>query len=422
MKVFRGSSRRVWVALVVVLLTQGFLVLWTSRAGWVGWMPAGAAAIERTSLFGASLLAAAVAWAGVSLRAHDVEAWALVGRRDLHALYGGPFWWGVSASVVATGMLSTAVAVLTRQSTTSEFLARYALSVLAILSTSACASGIGILLARFVPHFVAIPAAFVVPYAVSVGLGGYLADSPISAVAVPNFLALEYDWPGIETPLLRAVSLTCIALAIVLTLDRRARAARAAMWLASAATAGLLLAAGAVQPIPGASRVDCQQGSPVVCFDGTQDAVRADYQAQLRDGLRLLPREVWPAVVSATDQQGPAEAVPIPPVSGKYQPARVISPATVTAMLGDVMFRTECRSPDRVELSVAMTAWWRTHLTLPLDGGVYAGQNPFSSPELGPARAAGMRLETIDADARDRIIVASMRRLRNCSLPAQALP
>ncbi|MGL4746098.1 MAG: hypothetical protein ACRCXL_17165 [Dermatophilaceae bacterium] len=422
MTIFRGSPRRAWVFLVAVLLTQGLLVLWTSRAGWVGWMPTGSAALERTSIFGASLLAAAVAWAAVSLRAHDAEAWALVGRRDRHALYRGPFWWGLSASGVVNGGLAAAVAVLTRQSTTPESATRYALSVIALQAAGVGAAALGVLLARWAPHFIAIPAAFVTPYAAATGLVVYLAESPISAVAVPQSAALGYDWPAIETPLFRAASLTCVAAAAILTVGRHRRASRAAWWLASAAIAALILTAGPVQSIPGAARVECQQGSPVICFDGTQDAVRADYRAELRDGLRRLPREVRPTVVSATDLPGPTEAVPIPPTVGKYAPARVISPGTVTARLGDVMFGTTCRSRDRYELSVAMTTWWRAHLGMPLDGGMYAGQDPFSSAGLGPARAAGLRLETIDADARDRIVVASVRQLRDCSLPAQALP
>ena len=423
MRIFRGTRKRAWVALTAMLLLQGASVIWTSRAGWVGWMPAGGATLERTSLFGACILSAAVAWAAVSLRAHNAEPWARVGVRSVQGLYRGPFWWGLSASLVTNCVLATTVGVATRQSLTSLMLTRYLLSVAAVVAASACAAALGVLIAKFTPPFIAVVASFVLPYAIAIGLGAYLSESPVSAWAVPDLHAFDYAWPAIETPIFRAASLGSIAAAIVFELHRRTTLRKVALWAASAATAGLFFTAGMVQPIPEASSVECQGAVPVVCFDGTQDAIRAGYLAQLDDGLRELPRSTWPAVVTATEQQGaPEDAVALPPVEGKYRPSRTTPPGAVTAILGDVTFNTDCASPDRIQLSAAMTLWWRAHVGLPTGGGTYAGQNSFTGPEFAQARASISRLEARIAQHPDQVIADAATQLHDCSRPAQPPP
>lgn len=423
MRIFRESMRAAWIGLTALLLLQGAAVAWTARAGWVGWMPAGGATLERTSLFGASILGAAVAWAAVSLRSHDAEPWARVGIRSVQSLYRGPFWWGLSASVVATLVLATVIGVGTRQSISPEILTRYLLSLAAVVAAATCAAAIGVLAAKFIPSFLAVVAAFILPYAIAIGLGAYLSESPVSAWAVPDLRAFDYAWPAIATPTFRAASLGCIAAAIIFELHRKTLVRKFAVWGASAATAGLFFTAGAVQPIPEATDVQCQGDAPVVCFDGTQEAIHAAYLAQLYDGLRELPRNIWPTVVAATEQQGvPEGATILPPATGKYRPARTTPPGAVTAILGDVVFETDCTAPDRIELSAAMTLWWRDHLGLPAGGGTYAGQSPFSAPEFGAAKESSSRLQSLTEPRRDTVIADAVNQLRDCSLPAQPLP
>lgn len=422
MTIFRGSLRGGWLTLVVVLLLQGVGVLWTARAGWIGWLPAGGATLERTSLLGASILGAGVAWAAVSLRVHSAEAWARASARSVQELYRGSFWWGLSASVTATSCLAVVVAIFSRQSISTEALMRYLLSVLAVFAVSACAAGLGVLSARFLPPFVAVASAFVLPYGLAVGLGGYLAESRLSALAVPDFRLFEYAWPPIETPAFRAAGWVLVGVAIIFTLHGRPSLRDVSLGLSSASIAGLLYTVGMVESIPGANSIECEGKAPVVCFDGTQESLRGGYLTQLREGLEELPPAHWPDVVAATEQGGPVDAVNLPPVSGKYRPSRTIPPGAVTAILGDVVFDTRCSASDRVELSAAMTLWWRDRLGLPVEGGTYAGQNAFSGTEFDGAKASASRIEELTAQRFDEVVVSALGQLSDCSLPAQPLP
>lgn len=422
MTIFRGSVRGVWAALALLLLLQGIGVLWTSRAEWMGWMPAGGAALERCSLFGASILASFVSWAAVSLREHSAEEWARASARSVQNLYRGSFWWGLSASLIVTSFLAIVVAILTRQSISLESSTRYILSAIAVFAVSACAAGLGVITARFLPPFIAITSAFVLPYGFAVGLGGYLGDSPIAALAVPDLRAFEYAWPAIETPVFRSASWILIAAAVVFVLHERAALRKISLWLASTATAGLFLTAGMVEPIPGASAITCEGQAPMVCFDGTQESLRAEYLAQLREGLGELPRTQWPDVISATDQGGPEGSLKVPPVSGKYRPSRTVPPGAVTAILGDVVFDTSCNTIDRVQLSAAMTLWWRRHLGLSTEGGTYAGQNAFTGQEFEAAKASVPRIAELTDQGSDDVVVEALKQLGDCSLPAQPLP
>jgi hypothetical protein len=413
--ILRPAPRLAWVLLVGASVGQGAAILWTSQAGWLGWLPAGVASLERTSIFGASLAGAGAAWAAGSLRSHGLDAWARASNRTPNELDRAPFWWAAASAVVATSTLAVAILVGSIQSLSPSGVFRLALSAGAVVGVAFCAAALGVFMGRHLPTVIAVALAAFLPYLVAIALGVYLGGSPASRLTVPDYRAYDYSWPSTDAVIARTACVLALSAWATLWLYEAKRVRTAAGWTASFAMATVFILAGPAQPIPKAESITCTGSDPVICFDGTQGRVRAGYVAEASRLWSLIPAASRPKVIAATDLSvGQGDAVSIPPLLGKYRPSKVLDREALTALFGDTAFATSCSQQEITNRSEVLRIWWLRQHGLSLDGRYYPGQTELSGGAFSEDRDAAARLDAMGQSQRAALLDRFALSLKDC--------
>lgn len=344
----------------------------SDRAAWVGWLPTTLGAIETAVIFLPSLAAAAGVVACGQARRFGYREWVEASPRTRLGRLFGPGRWvmlgglgAFAAGSITIGAMSIRAGLLEGGLTQPILL----VALVTVVSYLVFWTLFGFLIGDRLPQVLALAIGLVAPYTVYLLEGFYAEGTPLSALMVGSQVIYDYDRPSTDSLLVRLVFWTAVAawLAFALTPHRRPR--NVAALIISFSLGAAILGGIRFVPIPGAHDPYCAQGFAKVCVDGSHRTSWPSYNQAIGEVWPTVPEPLRPTAVAMSEQTAPAagESLIVPPVSGFWEPARIVDSTTFAGTFGDSLFMQACtpESIDGERMAITLNGWWRLQHQVP---------------------------------------------------------
>lgn len=445
-----GSPRASWTLVMTAALVQAGAEAATSIEVWLGWAPTTLSSWEGATLLGSVLACACAAWVTGQGDRHAFAQWRAVSPRPWAADAAPAAFFVSSAVVVGHGIvLLVMLAASMHQDGHWGTVGVLWLVVPTAWAHTLVWAGVGSLLGRVLPFFVALGTTLVLPYAFS-AVVTHSTGQRLVNLTVGQGIQWNHVRPSNDSLVLRllAWALVSTVLLVGMVSWKRSRG-----WLVAA---GLTVVVGIsvgprTVPIPHSDDVVCEGGQPVVCVDAAHAGVLGRYRRAVDRLWSEVPTALRADVVVQDEKvagnlRGPGRGSVLVagPVADNTEPSRVVDPEVFAHSLGRSVLNLGCTpsgivpgtreaSPERPTAQhgqgddatprLVLLAWWRLTLGLPLDGSGHYWDPPISMLDPGGnSVAAAKGLQAMEDADRDAWFTAFGDNIRGCTHDEIVLP
>jgi hypothetical protein len=367
----------------------------SSPERWLGSFNDTMSAFALSSVLASVAIASVGAWLGGQQRRWGVDEWAYVSGRSAADLH--------HSSLRATLLISTGCYLLVLTSMTVLTLWRggapppedlhLVLVPVAIVASGIAHAGMGVLLGRTFPRYVALPVAAATPYAAYFVSVSYEGIPGIQLLTAGETRTWTYVMPNVATVAIEAAFWAGVASMVVLAcMGRWAWSIRCGLGVSAVLAVGILAGETYVD-VPDASSPACRPGEITVCTDQAHRSVLPSYVEQVMSAASALPTTLRPRrVVSDDTLRASASDLVAPPIRGNESPAFVIDQDMFRISFGDevlgrCLHHGADTSSDAQDVTSFLLIWWRVRAGVDPAIPAYLG-----APSFGPSGApASMR-------------------------------